>query len=194
MFFGEGLFAVKSHLQKWVYVDCDREQAYRDFMTFSHGRANPSLLRNFVNHTACMVKWLQGSGVQFEGVFNNVPGAPLVWHVVKGMGKSVIAKMEGEAKDKGVIFRLGVSAASIMREGNVFKAETVDKLGQKGAYEAKAVVIATGGYANSASRIKDYGYELGKNLIAMGLEEKMGDGIRKARELGSAEGGTGFFS
>lgn len=191
--FAEGLFAVESHMQRWLYVDYDRERAYRDFMAFSHGRANPSLVRNFVNHTAYTVKWLEGLGVQFEGVFNNVPGAPLVWHIVKGMGKSVIAKMEAEAKGKGVVFRLGVSATRMVREGNIFKVEAIDNLGQKRSYEAKAVVIATGGYANNAAWIKNYGYELGKDLIAVGHEGKMGDGIRMARELGAAEEGMGVF-
>lgn len=191
--FAEGLFGVESHIQKWMYVDYDRERAYRDFMSFSHGRANPGLVRNFVNHTAYTVKWLEGLGVEFEGIFNNVPGAPLVWHIVKGMGKSVITNMEKEARNNGVAFSLGVSATRIVREGDVFRVEAFDKLGQKRSYEAKAVVIATGGYANNASWIRNYGYELGKDLTAVGHEEKMGDGIRMARELGAAEEGMGVF-
>lgn len=191
--FAEGLFAVESHIQKWMYVDYDRERAYRDFMAFSHGRANPDLVRNFVDNTAYTVKWLEGLGVEFEGVFNNVPGAPLVWHIVKGMGKSVIAKMEDRARAKGVVFRLGVTATRILPEKGAFKVEALERSGERSTYEAKAVILATGGYANNSAWIKEYGYELGKDLIPVGHEEKMGDGIRMARELGAALEGMGVF-
>jgi fumarate reductase flavoprotein subunit len=55
----------------------------------------------------------------------------------------------------------------------------------------KAVVIATGGYANNKGWIKKYtGYDLGVNLFAWGNTGKMGDGIRMAWEAGAAEDGV----
>lgn len=54
----------------------------------------------------------------------------------------------------------------------------------------KAVVIATGGYANNKEWIKKYaGFELGVNLLPIGNVDKFGDGIRMAWEAGAAEEG-----
>jgi fumarate reductase flavoprotein subunit len=57
---------------------------------------------------------------------------------------------------------------------------------------AKAVVIASGGYANNKDWIKKYtGFDLDRNLLPIGNVGKTGDGIRMAWESGAAEDGMG---
>ena len=57
---------------------------------------------------------------------------------------------------------------------------------------AKAVVVATGGYANNKEWIKKYtGYDLGVDVVPIGNTGKTGDGIRMAWEAGAAEEGVG---
>ena len=56
---------------------------------------------------------------------------------------------------------------------------------------AKAVVIASGGFANNKEWIKKYtGYDLGVNLMPVGNTGKTGDGLRMAWEVGAAEEGV----
>ena len=58
----------------------------------------------------------------------------------------------------------------------------------------RAVVIASGGYANNAEWIKKYaGLELGRTVTPMGNVGKMGDGIRMAWEMGAAAEGMGVL-
>ena len=58
----------------------------------------------------------------------------------------------------------------------------------------RAVVIASGGYANNAEWIKKYtGLELGRTVMPMGNTGKMGDGIRMAWEMGAAAEGMGVL-
>jgi fumarate reductase flavoprotein subunit len=60
--------------------------------------------------------------------------------------------------------------------------------------DSKAVVIASGGYANNKEWIKKYsGFDLEVNLIPIGNVDKMGDGIRMAWEVGAAEEGMGIL-
>ena len=55
---------------------------------------------------------------------------------------------------------------------------------------ARAVVIASGGYANNKEWIKKYaGLDLGVNVMPVGNVGKMGDGIRMAWEAGADEAG-----
>ena len=57
---------------------------------------------------------------------------------------------------------------------------------------AKAVIIATGGYANNKEMIKKYtGFDLGKNLFVARDVGLTGDGIQMAWEAGAAEEGLG---
>ena len=59
---------------------------------------------------------------------------------------------------------------------------------------AKAVIIASGGYANNKEWIKKYtGFDLGVNLVPVGNVDKMGDGIRMAWEAGAAEEGKSLL-
>ena len=60
--------------------------------------------------------------------------------------------------------------------------------------KAKAVIIATGGYANNKEWVKKYsGFDLDINLFPLGNIDKMGDGIRMAWEVGAAEEGMGVL-
>jgi fumarate reductase flavoprotein subunit len=73
-----------------------------------------------------------------------------------------------------------------------------DKSGKTIQASAKAVIIATGGYANNQEMVKQYtGFDLGRNLIYANPHSQKpgigitGDGIRMAWELGAAEDGLG---
>jgi fumarate reductase flavoprotein subunit len=58
----------------------------------------------------------------------------------------------------------------------------------------KAVIIATGGYANNKAWIKKYaGMDLDRNIVPIGNTGKMGDGIRMAWEMGAASEGMGVL-
>lgn len=191
--FAEGLFAVESDIQRALYVDYSCEEAYRDFLTFSHYRANPALVRTFVNHTAETVRWLGHLGVEFEGVFTNVPGGPMVWHIVKGMGKAVIEKMVNRAYELGIPIRYGVKVSGLFKVEGGWEVQYEDRQGQKGKLLSRAVILATGGYANNAEWIGRYGYTLGKDLIVVGHQEKMGEGISLGLEVGADTEGLGVF-
>ena len=58
----------------------------------------------------------------------------------------------------------------------------------------KAVVVASGGYANNREWIRRYSrFDLGVNVIPVGNVDKMGDGIRMAWEVGAADEGLGVL-
>ena len=60
--------------------------------------------------------------------------------------------------------------------------------------QAKAVVIASGGYADNPSWIKKYtGFDLESDLFAVIPCDKTGEGIEMAWLVGAAEEGTGVL-
>ena len=82
--FAEGMFAAESNLQRQKYVSYSRDDAFKTIMEYSHWRANARLVRAFVDETASTINWLQQQGVEFVDVLTNMPGGPLVWHILKG--------------------------------------------------------------------------------------------------------------
>jgi fumarate reductase flavoprotein subunit len=192
--FFEGMFAVESEMQREQYIDYSRDQAFKNIMDYSHWRANPRLVRAIVDESAATVAWLQQQGIEFTGVTINMPNSPRTYHKVKGGGLAAIKTLVTKAKEKKVDLRLGVPVKRILKEGGRVAAVCVEGEPDDIRVNAKAVVIATGGYANNKEWIKKYtGFDLGTNLIPVGNVDKFGDGIRMAWEAGAAEEGIGVL-
>jgi fumarate reductase flavoprotein subunit len=190
--FFEGVFAVESDMQRHNYITYSRNQAFKNLMEYSHWRANARLVRAFVNESAETIAWLQKQGVEFIEAGINMPDAPRTYHVVKGTGEAVVKTLATRAKEKGVDIRTATAVKKILREGDCITgviAET--EAGEEIRVAAKAVMVASGGYANNKEWIKKYtGYDLDVNLIPLGNVDKVGDGIRMTWEVGAAEEGT----
>ncbi len=192
--FFEGMFAVESDMQRENYIEYTRDHAFKNIMEYSHWRANPRLVRAIVDESGGTIAWLRKQGVEFSGVTINMPHSPRTYHIVKGAGLSVIKTLVTKAKEKGVGLRLGAPVKRIIKEGNRVTAVLVEGDSGDERVNAKAVVIASGGYANNKEWVKKYtGFELGTNLIPVGNVDKFGEGIRMAWEAGAAEEGIGVL-
>ena len=196
--FAEGMFGAESDMQRQQYVSYTRDDAFKTIMEYSHWRANARLVRAFVDESAATITWLQQQGVEFDEVTTNVPGGPVVWHILKGpeteRGSMMIKTLTERAKEKGVEFWLATQAKKLIKESNKITGIIIEKDGEELKINAKAIIIATGGYANNKEWIKKYtGFDLGVNLFPVGNVDKMGDGIRMAWEIGAADEGMGVL-
>jgi fumarate reductase flavoprotein subunit len=188
--FFEGVFAVESDMQREQYIEYSRDQAFKNMMEYSHWRANPRLVRAIVDESAGTISWLQQQGIEFSGVTINMPNSPRTYHIVRGAGLTVIKTLVTKAKEKGVNLQLGIPVRRIIKEGGRITGVLVEGDSGDIRVNAKAVVVASGGYANNKEWIKKYtGFDLGVNLLPVGNVDKFGDGIRMAWEAGAAEEG-----
>jgi fumarate reductase flavoprotein subunit len=192
--FFEGMFAVESDMQRKHYIEYSRDDAFKSIMEYNHWRANPRLVRAIVDESAGTIAWLQQQGVEFSGVTINMPESPRTYHTVTGAGLAVVKALVTRAKEKGVDLRLGAPVKRILKEGGRIAGVLVEGDPDDVRVNAKAVVIASGGFANNKEWIKKYtGFELEKNLLPIGNVDKFGDGIRMAWEVGAAEEGLGVL-
>ncbi len=192
--FFQGIFAVESDMQRERYITYSRDEAFKNIMEFSHWMANPRLVRAIVNESAATIAWLQKQGVEFSDATINMPDCPRTYHVVRGRGEAVIKALTTRAKEKGVDIRLATPVKRIIKQGDRIKGVIAEVDGEEIQVGAKAVIIASGGYANNKEWIKKYtGFDLGVNLVPIGNVDKMGDGIRMAWEAGAAEEGKSLL-
>jgi fumarate reductase flavoprotein subunit len=186
--FFEGTFAVESAMQRERYINYTRDEAFKGIMEYSHWLANPRLVRAVVDESGGTIGWLQQQGVVFLDATINMPDAPRTYHVVKGKGEALVKALTLKCKEKGVSVQLATPVKRLIKQGNKITGVMVEADGEEIAVAAKAVVIASGGYANNKDWIKKYtGFDLNVNLIPIGNVDKMGDGIRMAWEAGAAE-------
>jgi fumarate reductase flavoprotein subunit len=192
--FFEGIFAVGSAMQKEKYIAYSPDQAFKNFMEYNHWRVEARLVRALINRSAETIDWLQARGVEFLEVTINMPDAPRTYHVVKGRGQAVVKALVLKAKEKGVAIRSASPVKKILKGKKGPTGVVVEFDGKDVEVACKAVVIASGGYANNAEWIKKYaGLELGRTVTPMGNVGKMGDGIRMAWEMGAAAEGMGVL-
>jgi fumarate reductase flavoprotein subunit len=163
-------------------------------MEYSHWRANPRLVRVIVDESGSTIGWLRRLGVDFVDATTMMPDAPLTYHVVRGQGAAVIMALATAAKEKGVDLRAATPVKEIVREGGAVCGVVAEENGQRIEVTAKAIIIASGGYANNREWIRKYsGFDLDTNLIPVGNVDKMGDGIRMAWEVGAADEALGLL-
>jgi fumarate reductase flavoprotein subunit len=188
--FFQGTFAVESELQRASFINYSRDEAFRNIMEYSHWRADPRLVRAVVDKSAESITWLQGHGVEFIEVMNNMPDAPRTYHVPRGGGEAVVRALATQAKARGVELRLAAPVTGLVKSGGAVVGAVLDQDGEELEVAAGAVVVASGGYANNKEWVKKYGgLDLGVNVLPMGNVGKMGDGIRMAWEAGAGETG-----
>ena len=192
--FFEGIFAVGSAMQREKYIAYSRDQAFKNFMEYNHWRVNARLVRSLINRSAETIDWLQALGVEFLEVTINMPDAPRTYHIVKGRGQAVVKAMALKAKERGVAVRVSSPVKQILKGKRGPSGIVVECDGKDTEVACRAVVIASGGYANNAEWIRKYtGLDLGRTVTPMGNVGKMGDGIRMAWEMGAAAEGMGVL-
>ncbi len=192
-----GLFAVESRMQRRRYLPLTKDEAFKTIMEYSHWKANAPLARAFVNKSANTIDWLEQHGVEFTdyspmGMFT---GSHYTQHFVKGGGAALLKILIEKIKENGAKLFLETSVKRILIEGNRVGGVMVeDKSGKTLKVKAKAVIIATGGYANNKEMIKQYtGFDLGKDLFVAREVGLTGDGLRMAWEVGAAQEGLGVL-
>jgi fumarate reductase flavoprotein subunit len=192
--FFNGMFAVESEMQRERYITYSRDEAFKRIMEYSHWRANARLVRAFVDESGSTISWLQKKGVEFLDATINMPDAPRTYHVVKGQGAAVVKGLVESAKEKGVDLRLAIPVKKILKQAERITGVVVEEDEVDIQVASKAVIVASGGYANNKEWIKKYsGFDLDVNVMPVGNVDKMGDGIRMAWEVGAAEEGMGIL-
>jgi fumarate reductase flavoprotein subunit len=64
--FAEGVFGVESSIQRKTYRGPTRDDAFKIKMECTHWRANPGLVRAFIDRSGETIDWLIGQGVEFR--------------------------------------------------------------------------------------------------------------------------------
>lgn len=193
---GMGPFAVESRIQKAKQIDLTKDRAFQIFMDYTHWRVDARLVRAYINKSADTIDWLEKMGVVFADACSYFPGAHFTWHIVQPeSGKpgptaaaTMTRIMTERARELGVKIHLQTPVKKILKEGDrVCGVIGEDRSGNDIQADAKAVVVATGGFGDNPKMIKKHTeYEYGKDMFSFRIPGCDGDGIRMAWEAGSA--------
>lgn len=196
--FCEGVFAAESKVQKRIGINVTKDFAFKLIMDYGHWKNNGALAKHFVDRSAETIDWMDSLGIKIEYVGVGGHGGPLTWHVIapgpdylSGKNKKdyhcerVINVFNKYVTDHGGQVLLQTPGTDLIREGNkVVGVWAKDKSGEKIRINAKAVVMATGGFSSNKEMMKKY-YPEYPDITPVGNIGKDGDGIRMGAAAGA---------
>ena len=188
--FPEGSLGIDSRFQKENGIEITPGQVFARVMEFHHWRCNASVIRTLLDESGKTIDWLMDNGVKVEGIKTLFPPEKSlnVWHIFKGGGAKVVKILSDKIKKKGglIFTETPVKELLFNDEGYVVGVTAVNSKGNKITIEAKAVILATGGFAGNRDMLRKYVPDVSApgmaRLIYRGPEDDghTGDGINMA--------------
>ncbi|MDR2378965.1 MAG: FAD-dependent oxidoreductase [Bifidobacteriaceae bacterium] len=193
--FAEGQAAFESSEQK-ARADTGgpfptREQAYRRYLEYSHYRANPEVVRMFVDNSAETIDQLRSLGVEYNlvGIYAlDQPDELASFHRPEGLGARCQELLAGAIATAGVDVFTSTRVEGLVTDGGAVVGVTArDSDGNSLRVGAKAVIIATGGFVDNPAMIERYA-QVGRNarhISPLAPLANTGDGINMALAIGA---------
>ncbi len=142
--------------------------------------AEEASARILAENSAAAAEYLIGLGVNFDHTSSKFILAPTAG---KRVGEMVIPALMGEAEKAGVEVRVSTKALHLVMEDGKAAGAVVQNANGEYTIHAKAVVMATGGYAANRTMVSQYMPEW-SNSIYYCSPGDTGDGIIMAQEAG----------
>lgn len=187
----EGMFALNSQMQRESGIGAD--VTFRDIISaeqsFFNYRINNLLWKDMVDASGDNIDWMVSHGVRFSGVVDNYHGLgkfnAFHWFDDNGSGSCYIDPMIESAEKLGAIVMTKTPALDLIIEEGAVKGLYAEKEdGSILQVNAKAVILASGGYANNTDIMLERGYDL-KYSINHGVQGHDGDGLLMAISAGA---------
>ena len=165
-----------------------------DTMVGGKGINNPELVKTLVEGTAPAIDWLDENGMSLHNVaaFGGASVKRIHRPVneegkVVSVGAYLVPLMEKACQDRGVEFILNTTADTILTDANgqAVGVSGTDKDGNTVTVNAKAVVLATGGFGANLDMVASYKPEL-KGFMTTNAPGIQGQGIAMATDIGAA--------
>ena len=175
------------------YFDC-AELMQLDTLIGGHGINNPELVRTLAENTADAIAWLKTVNIDLTSV--GAAGAASVKRIhrplneqkkVVSVGGYMVPRLEAACKSRSnITILMETTAKSIMtNEAGAVSGVIAESKGAKITVNAKAVVIASGGFGANLKMVARLKPEL-DGFMTTNAPGINGDGITMAQELGAA--------
>ncbi|MFH0726356.1 MAG: FAD-dependent oxidoreductase [Pseudomonadota bacterium] len=196
--YAEGLFGAETNQQRLKAIDLSKDEAFKRAMEFNHWRANAALVRQTIDKSAETLEWLGTMGIEFDPVNISPTEAPS-WHLVKDWGgahhgAALVAALSAKAKELSVKILYQTPGKELILTGNtVVGIKATGAKGEEIKIDAKAVVLATGGFSNSKEMINKWTRFDADKVFPTVPIKKTGDGINMALAAGADSEGWGLM-
>lgn len=183
-----GLNAAETKYQKELGIVDSIQTFIDDTMKGGKNINDPELVAYLAKNSSDAIEWLDSMGISLKSVVSSGGASKPRMHAPEGggdAGKYIIAGLQKQLEPKGInIYTETKATEIIMKDGKAAGVITETPNG-KMTINAKAVIIATGGFSANEELYTKYKPEL-KGFITTGHPGGTGDGIFMAEKVGAA--------
>ncbi len=184
-----GLNAAETEQQKDNNIEDSIQTMYDDTMKGGYNKNNPELVDKLANEAKDSVAWLTELGADLSDVGKMAGSTNYRTHRPTGgaaVGAHLVDTLKTAAENENVDLRLWNEAKEIIldKDGKVSGVKATNKEGKEYTINAKAVVIAAGGFSANEEMVVSYKEEL-KGFATTNHSGATGDGIVLAEKLGA---------
>lgn len=183
-----GLNAAETKYQKELGIVDSIQTFIDDTMKGGKNINDPELVKYLAENSSDAIEWLDSMGISLKSVVSSGGASRPRMHAPEGggdAGKYIIAGLQKQLEPKGInIYTETKATEIIMKDGKAAGVITETPNG-KMTINAKAVIIATGGFSANEELYTKYKPEL-KGFITTGHPGGTGDGIFMAEKVGAA--------
>ncbi|MDU2674082.1 MAG: FAD-dependent oxidoreductase [Clostridium sp.] len=180
-----------TQIAKKLGVNVTKEELYDILMGNATYRLDPKLASITVEKSGESIDWLIDTvGVPFDEEIRVGYGPLQMMHVMTGGGNAIVEPFKKALEDNNVELMLETPATKLLKDdnGNITGA-IVENEGKELKIKAKAVVLATGGYAGNKDLpgLLNPSYQ---GMLPVGFAGNTGDGLIMGSDVGAAIGHT----
>lgn len=182
-----GMNAAETPYQEAAKIKDTKQTFYDDTMKGGKDKNDPELLKTLVDNAPGAVEWLNGLGAGLKRVtLSGGATNPRIHTPEDGspVGPVVVQVLSKKLEEQNIEIMLETTAEKIIeKDGAVAGIQATDKSGNSFNINAKAVILATGGFGANSQMVEKYRPDL-KGFSTTNHNGATGDGIVIAQEVG----------
>lgn len=191
----EGTFAVDSKFQQEQGIEVKKSIIMQEELGKPQWAVNGLFYKDLIERSAGNIEWVVEKGAVLSGLIDNYPIGPTAgkvntfhWWQDGAAGTGYIPYLSEYARENGVDIRLNNRGLefSYDEDGAIDGVYAQDAFGDIVNYKARAIIIATGGFANDPKRLVRHGFDTDE-LELVGTPGHYGDGINMTLAAGASE-------
>lgn len=185
---GGKILAANTSFQQAAGIKDDPKDFAKFLMEIGENKVDKSFIDLIANNSAAQIEWLVSNGVKLSSKIEPLHSSrtPARGHFTEnGSGAGFTQPLEAKLKEKGVEILYQTPAISLIQnQGKVVGVNAKNTAGDEYTINAKAVILATGGFTRNPEMIAKYYPSAGKFVTGVG-DGNTGDGITMGLSAGA---------
>lgn len=182
-----GMNASETSVQLDHKIVDSMESFYQDTFKGGGQKNNPELLKYFTTHSALAIDWLADHGIKLDDLTITGGMSVMRTHRPSSMapiGGFLVTELLKQVEKENIPLFTNVYVNKLIKKNNVISGVEIDLDNKSVAINAKAVILATGGFGANQELLTKYRPDL-KGYKTTNQPGATGDGISLAADVGA---------